>query len=86
VQDVTVVERPLPGGTPGRTNERLVRFVVRRTWKGVAGPIVEISTGMGGGDCGVDFAIGREYIVDAQNRDGRLVTGICDFRSESNAV
>jgi hypothetical protein len=55
-----------------------VTFEVSRSYKGVKGTMVTVTTGVGGGDCGFDFEIGRQYLVYAYLDDsGQLSTGIC---------
>jgi hypothetical protein len=55
----------------------VVTLAVAERFVGVTGPIVEIRTGRGGGDCGFGFDRGREYLVYAGMRLGRLTTSIC---------
>lgn len=53
-----------------------------------ASEVVEIETGMGGGDCGYGFRIGESYLVDANHdgQDGLLSTDICNAtRPEATA-
>lgn len=56
-----------------------VRIRVIESFRGVrkAGEIVNVQTGMGGGDCGYHFEVGKRYLVDAWERGGTLSTGIC---------
>ena len=42
-----------------------VTFGVEKAWKGVATRHVVLLTGRGGGDCGVEFQTGTDYIVYA---------------------
>ncbi|HEX8148706.1 MAG TPA: carboxypeptidase regulatory-like domain-containing protein [Pyrinomonadaceae bacterium] len=58
---------------------RVFKFTVLQPFSGVAGTEVEVSTGLGGGDCGYGFKRGETYLVYAYGgRDGRaLATGIC---------
>ncbi|MET3507177.1 hypothetical protein [Halalkalibacter oceani] len=44
---------------------KAVHFSVDRAWKGVDQTEVIIATGLGGGDCGIDFVVGEEYLVYA---------------------
>ena len=57
----------------------LVRFDVLESFKGVNGKTVEVTTGQGGGDCGIRFERGVEYLVYAHywDKTDRLYTGIC---------
>ena len=64
-------------GDRGWSN-RLVRFLVKESFRGVNTPELEVTTGMGGGDCGFGFQIGKEYLVYAYPGEGKkLATGIC---------
>lgn len=59
-----------------------VLFEVKNTWKGVTQSQIIITTGQGGGDCGIDFKEGEEYLVYANDSTmyGKktLVSIICD--------
>ncbi|MCM3759799.1 hypothetical protein M3212_03240 [Alkalihalobacillus oceani] len=44
---------------------KAVHFSVDRAWKGVNETEIIIATGLGGGDCGIDFIVGEEYVVYA---------------------
>lgn len=59
--------------------ERHVRFTVKESFLGAKDKTIEITTGMGGGDCGIDFQRGRDYLIYAyRNPASRaLYTGIC---------
>jgi hypothetical protein len=54
-----------------------VSFKVNRSWKGVATTETEVHTGYGGGDCGVRFIVGAEYLVYAYAWNDRLETSVC---------
>ena len=57
----------------------LVRFEVKHSYRGVQGELVDVETGLGGGDCGFAFEIDRQYLVYADRTEsGQLATGICD--------
>src|SRR5271168_3415594 len=57
----------------------LVTFRVTRAYKGDVGSEVQISTGLGGGDCGAVFATGLTYLVYAYGSTPReLDTSMCD--------
>ena len=57
---------------------RVYTFHVTRWRKGTPRQVVEVQTGMGGGDCGIVFRRGRTYMVYAGTDDqGRLGTSIC---------
>jgi len=56
----------------------LVAFNVSRSYAGQQGKSVELKTGMGGGDCGYPFEVGKQYLVYAwKDESGLLSTGIC---------
>ncbi|MFJ7934746.1 hypothetical protein [Sporosarcina sp. NPDC096371] len=64
-------------GNYGKT----VLFAVNETWKGTNETEIEITTGYGGGDCGVAFIVGQSYLVYANLSDmykrKSLSTTIC---------
>jgi hypothetical protein len=64
-------------------SDRIYRFAVEEPFAGVSGPTVEIVTGMGGGDCGVDFEVGRLTFVHAwYAQSGRsIVVSLCGTNS-----
>ena len=56
----------------------LVSFDVTRSFPSDPRKTAEVRTGLGGGDCGFSFDVGKRYLVDAgKDEDGQLVTGIC---------
>ena len=56
----------------------LVTFNVSRSYAGQQGKTVDLTTGMGGGDCGYPFEVGKQYLVYAwKDQSGKLSTGIC---------
>lgn len=69
---------------PSGYNYKSVLFQVAYTWKGVKESQIIITTGLGGGDCGIDFKEGQEYLVYANESDAdmyeanTLSTVICD--------
>lgn len=50
-----------------------VTLEVLEVWKGVDRSIVQVHTGMGGGDCGFNFEEGKEYVVYASSGEGELL-------------
>ncbi|WP_203247237.1 hypothetical protein [Sporosarcina beigongshangi] len=60
---------------------KTVLFAVKETWKGTDGMEVAITTGSGGGDCGIAFVTGQDYLVYAHLSDmyekQSLSTNIC---------
>jgi len=55
-----------------------VSFDVLRSYRGAQEKNVRIRTGVGGGDCGFDFEVGKQYLVYAfADKSGQLATGIC---------
>jgi len=65
---------------------KLVLFEVTSTWKGVEQSQIMITTGLGGGDCGIDFKEGEKYLVYAQESTmygaKSLVSIICGRTNE----
>jgi hypothetical protein len=62
----------------GPYQSRRVRFDVERGLRGIAPGQSDVVTGMGGGDCGYKFEVGKRYVVYAwRSPEGRLSTGIC---------
>jgi 5-hydroxyisourate hydrolase-like protein (transthyretin family) len=58
---------------------RLIHFAVDRAFRDVEGAEVEVTTGLGGGDCGYNFRVGGQYLVYAyRNANNKLATGICN--------
>lgn len=61
---------------------RSVVFQVAQVWKGPAHSQIKIKTGQGGGDCGINFSAGQEYLVYAVKSEmygaNELTTIICD--------
>lgn len=59
--------------------KKTIRFAVGEAFRGANEKILEVETGMGGGDCGFAFETGQSYLVYAyRNREtGKLGTGIC---------
>lgn len=58
---------------------RTFKFAIETAFLGSTQPQADVSTGLGGGDCGYDFKIGKRYVVYAykSGKTGRLVTSIC---------
>ena len=55
-----------------------VSFDVARSYRGAQQKNVRIRTGVGGGDCGFKFEVGKQYLVYAfAGKSGQLATGIC---------
>jgi hypothetical protein len=56
----------------------LVSFDVSRSYSGQPRKNVEVRTGLGGGDCGYPFEVGKQYLVYGwKDESGQLFTGIC---------
>lgn len=58
-------------------SRRAVRLSVDSPFRGVKVSEVELTTGMGGGDCGIRFVPNEQYLVYAYEHEGKLSTGIC---------
>lgn len=59
------------------SQSRVVRLSIDTAFRGVEGAEVEVTTGMGGGDCGFGFQQSKQYLIYAYGHDGKLGTGIC---------
>ena len=56
----------------------LVSLEVLHSYRGDQRKIMRLSTGLGGGDCGFDFEVGKQYLVYAfKDKAGELSTNIC---------
>lgn len=80
VTDFSTVTPPAPreGERSEQYPQRVARFSVEEAFRGLPGASAEVTTGMGGGDCGYDFKVGARYLVYAYaGKDGKLATGIC---------
>jgi hypothetical protein len=63
---------------PSSNKSMMAMFRVHTVWKGPTQPLLNVTTGFGGGDCGIDFVVGRTYLVYAYRlRDGTLSAGVC---------
>jgi hypothetical protein len=55
-----------------------VSFEATRTYRGAQRKNIQLRTGLGGGDCGFPFEVGKKYLVYAfADASGQLSTGIC---------
>lgn len=67
-----------------------VLFEVDETWKGTDQSQIVITTGQGGGDCGIEFKEGEEYLVYANESDmygeKSLVTIICNRTNQLSSL
>jgi hypothetical protein len=55
-----------------------ITFKVKKVYKGDAGTEVQVRTGMGGGDCGAQFATGLDYLVYAYGPSpAELAVSLC---------
>ncbi|MEK6279557.1 MAG: hypothetical protein AABN95_04315 [Acidobacteriota bacterium] len=59
--------------------QRLVRIAIKQAFRGIEGSQTEVLTGLGGGDCGYEFELGKTYLIYAHRgkKDGKLYTSIC---------
>jgi hypothetical protein len=55
----------IPLAWPWPPAKRRVRFLVSERFAGADKDTIELTTGWGGGDCGIDFQRGRSYLVYA---------------------
>jgi hypothetical protein len=73
---MTIFGFPLAWPIP---EERHFRFRIQESFFGVEGKDVEVTSGLGNGDCGINFGEGRTYLVYAHRdpKTKRLYVGIC---------
>lgn len=65
---------------------RHVSFSADRYWASAVSRDVMVETGLGDGDCGYDFQVGREYLVFADDyRNGGWYTNICSLTTQNAA-
>lgn len=57
-----------------------VDFVVHESWKGVSGSRMGLTTSGDEASCGVDFQVGREYLVFAFASDEVLSANLCSVK------
>lgn len=78
-------------------NERIIRgygnnihFKVDKVWKGTDASEIVVTTGYGGGDCGISFEKGQQYLVYATLSDmyvkNALSTTICHRTTEISSA
>ena len=79
--NVVSIDAPVDEGAKDgmRWPMRRVRVKVTEGFRNTPAAEVDVLTGMGGGDCGYNFAVGGDYLIYAYRRpaDGRLTAGIC---------
>jgi hypothetical protein len=54
-----------------------VKFRVDKNWKGKNSSILSVTTGIGGGDCGYGFEIGKKYLVYTYGSNVEFFVSIC---------
>lgn len=55
-----------------------ITFDVSRSYPSDGRKTAVVKTGLGGGDCGYPFVVGKKYLVDAgKDQTGHLYTGVC---------
>jgi hypothetical protein len=85
---LSVTDVPAAGDSPFLSSRR-AHIRVDEPFGGLAPDVdeVDIYTGLGGGDCGVDFKPGEAYLIDASaGKDGTLHAGICSFTRRTDAA
>ncbi len=75
----SVINEPVKfGDRTAYAEKNKFTFAVSENFIGPHARTISIVTGTGGGDCGIGFAQGQEYLVYAwRESDGTLSTGIC---------
>ncbi|MGC2745392.1 MAG: hypothetical protein WA672_19650 [Candidatus Angelobacter sp.] len=75
------ISSPIPGSVLSvmpSLDTQSVTLQVKKAYKGFSKDVATVSTGMGTGDCGFGFEIGKSYLVDAaESSSGQLFTSIC---------
>jgi hypothetical protein len=62
----------------GESPFMLISFDISRSYSGRQSKTLQLRTGLGGGDCGYPFEVGKQYLVYAfKNESGEFSTGIC---------
>ncbi|MHA6261506.1 LPXTG cell wall anchor domain-containing protein [Sporosarcina sp. CAU 1771] len=65
---------------------KTVQFQVNEIWKGIDSATVSVFTGNDSAGCGIDFIVGKEYLVYANTMDSNgkdiLSTTLCDRTAE----
>jgi len=85
---LAVTDRPYTGKFEFLSN-RKVRIQVDESFGGLSPETkeVDVLTGLGGGDCGVPFKAGEQYLVDAYvGNDGLVHAGICSSTRRVDAA
>jgi len=63
-------------------NGKTIDFKVKEVWKGIDTTTISVFTGNDSASCGIDFAVGKEYLVYAHTLDSTgksyLSTTLCD--------
>jgi hypothetical protein len=80
VEISTILVEIEPGNPKWKTQERVIRFSIEKTFKGRAGKEVELITGMTTASCGYHFKVGERYLVYAipyAKLKNRLFSSIC---------
>lgn len=86
---VREVSKQMLSGESDFPMQRKARFRVDETFGGLAPDQAEIEvvTGFGGGDCGVPFKPGEDYLVDAHTgKDGQIHASICSSTGRIDMV
>jgi hypothetical protein len=66
---------------------RIVTFSADRAWKGITEKTVSVSTALDSAACGIDFQIGKAYVVYAYaSEEGGLSASLCSRTHEVSAA
>jgi len=66
--------------------ENKVSIEVEDYWLGITDRRTIVYTGIGDGDCGVNFDVGRKYFFLPQYVEGKLRAVICDYDSKDSML
>lgn len=62
-----------------------VKFKVEKSWNKNFQKEITVTTGKGGGDCGIEFVVGKKYLVYASGENDKLSTNICTRTAAAEA-
>lgn len=61
----------------GAADDKIVTLFARKGYKGLDDAVVDVVTNLSSASCGIEFAVGREYLIFATREGERLTTNLC---------
>lgn len=61
----------------GLPDDKIVTLFVSKGFKGIEEAVLEVASNLSSASCGIDFEVGREYLIFAARRNGQLTTHLC---------